>query len=91
MPPGTGCPNPNDFIRIGTLGAHEISYSNSATGVTVGPVFDALWVCNAEGGRVMHWLSNPITPAPGDNLITVTMTAGTRTSAATITLRPFGT
>lgn len=87
VPGGSTCPNPGDYIRIGTLGPHQLGYRNAATGVS-GPVFDDLWVCNSEGGRVMHWTSNPITLAAGDNAITVTMTAGSRQSSATVTIRP---
>lgn len=87
VPDGSTCPNPGDYIRIGTLGPHTLAYSNAATGV-VGPVFDDLWTCNSEDGRVMHWTSNPIDLAPGDNTITVTMTAGSRRSSATVTLKP---
>lgn len=87
VPPGSDCPPSADFVRIGTLGPHTITYSNAATGIT-GPVFDELWVCNGDNGESMRWVSNPITLAAGDNPITVTMTAGSRTASASVTLRP---
>ena len=83
VPPGSTCPQTNDFIRIGSLGVHEITYNNATTGVS-GPVFADLWVCNSEEGRKIHWTSNPITLAPGSNTITVTMTAPGRSSSASV-------
>ncbi len=85
VPPGSSCPATNDYIRIGTLGPHTITAVNATTGFSY-PVFDQLWVCNSEGGRVMHWQSNPIDLVVGANQITVTMTAGSRSSSATVTV-----
>lgn len=83
VPPSSLCPASNEYVRIGTLGAHQITYANAATGVT-GPVFSDLWVCNSGDGRTMAWTSNPITLVAGSNEITVTMTAPSRSSSATI-------
>ncbi len=52
VPDGSSCPASAEFVRIGTLGARQISL------------------------------------VAGDNPITITMVAGTRRSAATVTLRP---
>jgi hypothetical protein len=87
VPAGSDCPASAEYVRIGTLGPHTITYTNAATGIA-GPVFDELWVCNADDGESMRWTSNPITLAPGDNPITVTMVAGRRSASATVTLRP---
>lgn len=89
VPAGSICPESSEFIRIGTLGAHSISYTNAATRVT-GPVFSDLWVCNSEDGRTFHWTSNPITLLPGANAITVRMSASGRTSESTITVQGNG-
>ena len=85
VPPGSSCPATDDYIRIGALGPHSISAVNTTTGLTY-PVFDQLWVCNSEDGRTMHWQSNPIDLAPGSNQVTVTMTAGNRSSSASVTV-----
>ena len=86
VPAGSICPATNEFIRIGVLGPHTVTYTNAATGVT-GPVFTDLWVCNSAEGRIFYWTSNVIDLAPGPNAITVRMTAPERTSEATITLQ----
>ncbi|MFN0183014.1 MAG: hypothetical protein ACKVQR_04260 [Aquabacterium sp.] len=83
VPDGSTCPRSNEFVVIGALGPHTITYRSAATGVE-GPVFDMVWVCNSGDGRVMSWVSNPISLIPGDNRITVTMTAPGRSSAAEI-------
>jgi hypothetical protein len=85
VPPGSSCPASDDYIRIGALGPHSLSAVNTTTGLSY-PVFDQLWVCNSEDGRTMHWQSNPIDLAPGSNQITVTMTAGGRSSSASVTV-----
>ncbi len=85
VPTGSTCPASNEYIRIGTLGPHTLGAVNETTGLSY-PVFDTLWVCNSEDGRVMHWQSNPIDVVPGANRITVTMTAGTRASSASVTV-----
>jgi hypothetical protein len=86
VPAGSICPATNEFIRIGVLGPHTVTYANAATGVT-GPVFTDLWVCNSAEGRIFYWTSNVIDLAPGPNAITVRMSAPERTSEATITLQ----
>ncbi len=86
VPAGSNCPPSSEFIRIGTLGLNTITYTNTATGIT-GPVFNDLWICNSAGGRKMYWTSNPITVIPGNNPITVRMVAGSRSSAATVTVQ----
>jgi hypothetical protein len=86
VPQGSTCPQTDDFIRLGSLGAHSITYTNTTTG-TSGPATDDLWVCNSEDGRKMHWTSNPIALAPGDNAITVQMTSPGRTSSASVVVR----
>lgn len=86
VPEGSNCPASNEFVRVGTLGPHEIAYTNAATGTT-GPVFDELWVCNSGDGRTMSWRSNPITLASGANVVTVRMTASGRESQASITIQ----
>lgn len=90
VPPGSTCPASTEYIRIGSLGLHTLSYTNAATGAT-GPVFDQLWVCNSGDGKSMDWISNPIDLAAGDNAITFTMQAGGQSASATVTIRPFGT
>lgn len=89
VPPGSDCPRSGEYVIIGTLGPHTLSYRNAATGVE-GPVFDELWVCNSDGGRSMTWRSNPIDLATGENVVTITMVAGARRSSAMVTLRPIG-
>ena len=86
VPAGSSCPQSSEFIRIGTLGANQITYRNTATGL-MGPVFTDLWVCNSGDGRTMRWTSNPISLLPGDNVITVTMTTPERTSSSSIIVR----
>lgn len=88
VPAGSSCPRwDNPFVPIfGTLGPHEFRYVNAATGRS-GSFSEGLWVCNSDDGRSMQWDSNPISLAPGDNAITVTMTDGARTSSATITVQ----
>ncbi len=83
VPPGSTCPNTGEYIIIGTLGSHTTTALNETTNLTY-PVFQDLWVCNSEGGRVMHWSSNPITLAAGPNRITVTMVAPGRSASATL-------
>jgi len=85
VPAGSSCPPSSEYIRIGTLGAHSLSAVNAATGLSH-LVFDQLWLCNSEDGRVMHWQSNPIDLVVGNNLVTVTMSTGSRTSTAHITV-----
>lgn len=85
VPAGSNCPPSDEYIRIGTLGTHGLLAVNATTGLSY-PVFDQLWVCNSEDGRVMHWQSNPIALAVGSNQITVTMTSASRTTSATITV-----
>ena len=85
VPLGSTCPASNEFIVIGSLGAHTIAYRNETTG-TSGPVFDQLWVCNSDSGRSMSWISNPIALQAGANRITVTMSDGQRSSSATTTV-----
>src|SRR5690349_13553753 len=53
VPPGSTCPKSNDYVVIGSLGPHELAYRNAATH-SDGPLLDILWICNSEGGRVMH-------------------------------------
>lgn len=89
VPPGSTCPASTEYIRIGSLGTHSITAVNTSTGQTY-PVFDQLWVCNSEDGRVMHWQSNPIDLLPGTNKITVTMSAGGRNSSASVTVMRSG-
>ena len=89
VPQGSTCPQTADFIRIGSLGPHAITYTNATTG-TSGSASDDLWVCNSEDGRKMHWTSSPITLAPGDNAITVTMTTSGRTASASVVVRGQG-
>lgn len=89
VPQGSTCPQTNEFVRFGSLGPHTITYTNATTGVS-GPASDDFWVCNSEEGRKMHWTSNPITLAPGDNAITVTMTAPGRSSSASVVVRGQG-
>jgi hypothetical protein len=88
VPAGSDCPPwTNPFVPVfGTLGPHEIRYLNAATGIN-GPARAVGWVCNSDDGRTMSWVSNPISLATGDNVITVTMTGGGRTSSASITIR----
>jgi hypothetical protein len=86
VPSGSTCPNPGDYIRIGTLGPHTLTYANTTTGVA-GGAFSDLWVCNSDEGRTMRWRSHPITLAPGSNVITVRMTTSSRQSEASITLQ----
>lgn len=86
VPDGSNCPASSDYIRIGTLGPHTITYSNAATGIT-GHVSDQLWVCNSEDGRTMHWSSDPIVLKHGDNAVTFLMVAGSRQSSATVTYK----
>ena len=85
IPAGSSCPNTTDYIRIGSLGPHTITARNETQALDY-PGFDDLWVCNSEDGRVMHWRSNPITLALGDNRISVTMRDSQRTSSATVTV-----
>lgn len=85
VPAGSSCPKSNEYVIIGSLGPHTMTYNNATTRID-GPVFDTLWVCNSEGGRVMHWQSNPIDLAVGTNTITVKMTGGGRTSSQTVTV-----
>ena len=85
VPAGSSCPKSGEYIIVGSLGVHTITYRNQTLG-TAGPVFDDLWVCNSEGGRVMHWRSNPIALAVGDNQISVTMSDSQRSSSATVTM-----
>jgi hypothetical protein len=89
VPAGSTCPQTGDFIRIGSLGVHAITYVNATTG-TSGSASDDLWVCNSEDGRKMHWTSKPIALVPGDNAITVTMTAPGRSSSASVVVRGQG-
>jgi len=83
VPPGSTCPQTGEFIRIGSLGVHQITYTNETASVS-GPVFTDLWICNSEDGRTIHWTSNPITLVPGNNAVTVTMTTPGRSSSATV-------
>ena len=85
VPAGSTCPASTEYIIIGGLGPHTISYRNETLGVD-GPVFDDLWACNSQGGRVMHWRSNPISLAHGDNRISVTMSDPQRRSSVTVTV-----
>lgn len=85
VPPGSSCPQTADFIRIGSLGAHQIAYTNRTTGAS-GPAFADLWVCNSEEGRRIHWTSGPIALVRGNNEVSVTMTASGRSSSASIVL-----
>jgi hypothetical protein len=89
VPAGSSCPASNEYVIIGSLGPHELAYSNLTTHAD-GPVFDQLWVCNSEGGRVMHWQSNPISLAPGANTITVTMSGGGHSASDTVTVARSG-
>lgn len=85
VPAGSICPNADDYIRIGTLGPHSLTYANATTGIS-GGAFPDLWVCNSDEGRRMRWRSHPITLAPGSNVITVRMTTQDRQSEASVTL-----
>ncbi|MDH4050904.1 MAG: hypothetical protein OEU93_04950 [Rubrivivax sp.] len=85
VPAGSNCPPSHEYVVFGTLGPHTISARNATLGLDY-PVGDDLWVCNSQDGRVMHWRSNPIDLAPGDNRITVTMRDSQRTSSATVTV-----
>ena len=85
VPAGSSCPQSNEYVIIGSLGPHEMTYSNATSHVD-GPVFDQLWVCNSESGRVMHWQSNPIELVPGPNTITVRMSGGGHQSSDTVTV-----
>ena len=85
VPAGSDCLRSNEFVIIGTLGAHTITYRNETTGIA-GPVFDLVWVCNSDGGGTMARISNPIDLQFGTNRLTVTMSDSQRSSAASTTV-----
>ncbi len=88
VPEGSTCPNSGEYVRSGTLGTHQITWRNAATGLS-GTGSAEPWICNAEDGRVTSWRSiAPVSLAPGDNTITATMTSSGRSSSASMTLRP---
>lgn len=88
VPEGSTCPGNGELVRFGSLGAHQITWHNAATGST-GLASAIPWVCNSEDGRVTSWRSiAPVSLAPGENVITVTMSSTTRTSSASIALSP---
>jgi hypothetical protein len=86
VPSGSSCPQSSDLVRFGTLGPHDISFRNMATGRT-GPVFADLWVCSSEDGRVMRWTSNPISLQAGDNTVVITISTQGRSASASIVVR----
>jgi len=85
VPAGSSCPSSSEFVIIGTLGPHSITYRNETTGVS-GTAFDQVWVCNSDSGRSMRWNSSPISVQPGPNRISVTMSDATRSSSAVVTV-----
>ena len=93
VPAGSSCPNTGAFAVTGTLGPHSIGWTRTSTDATTGASTSSsgaaqatVWTCNSQDGRVMHWTSDVIVLQPGANLITVTMTAGTRSSSASVTV-----
>jgi hypothetical protein len=85
VPFGSTCPNTGAFAEIGTLAAHTLTWTNKATGAS-GPATANVWTCNTQDGRVMRWTSSIIGLQTGANEISVTMVAGSRSSAATVTV-----
>lgn len=85
IPPGSTCPSSDACFGppvFGQLGAHELRWSNAATGG--GGSILLLWICNCGGQKTFWETSVPI--APGPNAITVTMKAESRAEQDTIDL-----
>lgn len=86
LPPGSTCPGgcsgPLPPPVFGDLGAYTLSWANAATGGS--GTMRLAWVCNC-GGSAPYWLE-PVPLAVGENLITVTQTAGALRQQDTVTV-----
>lgn len=86
LPPGSTCPGGCSGTLpppvFGDLGAYTLTWANAATGGS-GSMHLA-WVCNC-GGSAPYWLQS-VPLAVGENVITVTQTAGVLRQQATATV-----
>jgi hypothetical protein len=86
LPPGSTCPGGCSGTLpppvFGDLGAYTLTWTNAATGGS-GSMHLA-WVCNC-GGSAPYWLQT-VPLAVGENVITVTQTAGVLRQQATATV-----
>jgi hypothetical protein len=86
LPPGSTCSGGCEGLLpppvFGDLGPYTLTWRNDATGET-GPL-SLSWICNC-GGNAPYW-SGTVPLAPGDNLITVTMSAGEFVQSASVTI-----
>lgn len=86
LPPGSTCPGGCSGTLpppvFGDLGAYTLSWANAATGGS--GTMPLAWVCNC-GGSAPYWLE-PVPLAVGENLITVTQTAGALRQQDTVTV-----
>lgn len=86
LPPGSTCPGgcdgPLPAPVFGQLGPYTLAWANAATGGS--GVMHLAWVCNC-GGSAPYWLQS-VALAVGENLITVTQSAGSRHEQATVTV-----
>lgn len=86
LPPGSSCPGGCSGTLpppvFGDLGAYTLTWANAATGGS--GAMRLAWVCNC-GGSAPYWLQS-VPLAMGENLITVTQTAGALRQQATVTV-----
>lgn len=86
LPPGSSCPGGCSGTLpppvFGDLGAYTLTWANAATGGS--GTMHLAWVCNC-GGSAPYWLQ-PVPLAMGENLITVTQSAGALRQQATVTV-----
>jgi len=86
LPPGSQCNGDCTGLLpppvFGQLGPYALGWRNESTGET--GILRLAWICNC-GGSAPYWIGR-VPLAPGVNRITVTMTAGEFTQAASVDL-----
>ena len=86
LPTGSTCPGGGSGSLpppvFGDLGAYTLTWANAATGGS--GTMQLAWVCNC-GGSAPYWLQ-AVPLAVGENLITVTQTAGSLRQQHTVTV-----
>lgn len=87
LPPGSTCSGDCEGLLpppvFGDLGPYTLEWRNAATGES--GTLRLSWICNC-GGNAPYWIGT-VPLAPGDNVITVTMSAGEVVESASVTIK----